>query len=74
MEFQLQIESAEQIPILFRSRATTIIYTASLNKITNLPEHLRDLPQGICDVSFDNRDYRNTGVGIDATIQALIFK
>jgi len=58
MEFQLQVENAVQIPGSSRSGATISIYTASLDEIINMPEHVRDLPQGIHDVTYDNRDYR----------------
>ncbi len=58
MEFRLQIESTAQMPKSSHSHSTIIIYTASLDEITNMPEHVRDLQQGIHDIMYDNRNYR----------------
>ncbi len=58
MEFQRQDESASELSQSSLSRSTINIYTASLDKIANMPEHVRYLPQGIHDVTHDNRDYR----------------
>ncbi|MDH5553542.1 MAG: hypothetical protein OEX82_09480 [Nitrosomonas sp.] len=58
MEHQRQVENASQMPEFSLSRSTIIIYTASLDEIIKMPDHIRDLPQGIHDVTHDNRDYR----------------
>ena len=73
MEFQQQIESGEQIPRSSRSHATITTYKASLDKITSMPEYVRNLPQGIHEVTYDNRDYRILIEHIDNTRYAVQF-
>ncbi len=57
-EFQRQDKDSSQFAQFPLSRATIIIHTASLDQIANMPEHVRDLPQGIHDVTYNYRDYR----------------
>ncbi|HBV21630.1 MAG TPA: hypothetical protein DEF07_07930 [Nitrosomonas sp.] len=64
-EFQKQAESASQMIESSRSRSTIIIYTSSLSEMTSLPEHVRNLPQGIHDVIQKDRDYRVLVAHID---------
>ncbi|MDH5481133.1 MAG: hypothetical protein OEX11_10275, partial [Nitrosomonas sp.] len=58
MTFQQQDKNTSALSQTPLSRSTINSYTASLDQITNMPEHVRDLPQGIHDVTYDNRDYR----------------
>ncbi len=73
MAFQLQVESTVQTPKYSHSRATIIIYTAPLDEIISMPEHVRDLPQGLHDVTYDNRDYRILVEHIGETRYAVQF-
>ncbi len=57
-EFQRQTEIAAHTPGISYSRSTIVIYTTALSEPDNLPEHVRDLPQGIHDIVFDGHDYR----------------
>ncbi len=41
----------------FRSRATSI-YAAPLDDISDIPAHVRNLPEGVHDLVYKNRDYR----------------
>ena len=54
--FRLQVETARSLG-LFHSR-TTIIYVTPLDEISNMPMLLRDLTQGIHDVTHEDRNYR----------------
>ncbi|SFK13237.1 Signal transduction histidine kinase [Nitrosomonas aestuarii] len=65
IEFQKQAENDSQMLESSRSRATIIIYTSSLNEMTSLPEHVRNLSQGIHDVTHKDRDYRVLVAHID---------
>ncbi|MCP5246176.1 MAG: HAMP domain-containing histidine kinase [Burkholderiales bacterium] len=55
-QFRLQVETARSLG-LFHSR-TTIIYVTPLDKISDMPVLLRDLPEGIHDVMYEDRNYR----------------
>jgi len=58
-EFQKHIGDSQPVNEFYRSKATIVIYTAPLgDTLSVIPEHLRDLPQGIHDVTNDGRDYR----------------
>lgn len=57
-EFQRQTEAAAHTPGTSHSRSTITIYTAPLSEQSNLPEHVRNLPQGTHDIVLDNHDYR----------------
>ncbi len=58
LELQRHDENATQLPESSRSHATISIYKAPLGEITNVPEYVRNLPQGIHEVTYNNRDYR----------------
>ncbi len=57
-EFQRQTGTAADIPGTSYSRSTIVIYTAPLSEPGNLPEHVRNLPQGTHDIVSDGHDYR----------------
>ena len=57
-EFQKQVENTELVPESSASRATIVIFTASLDELERLPAYVRDLPQGSHDITHDDRDYR----------------
>lgn len=43
---------------LSQSRSTIVIYSAPSTETDNIPEYLRNLPNGIHDVTYNGRDYR----------------
>ncbi len=55
---QTQAGSTAYFPATSRSRSTIIIYTAPLAEQSHFPEHVRNLPEGVHDIVFDDRDYR----------------
>lgn len=58
-EFQKHVTDSQHINEFYRSKATIVIYTVPLNdSLAIIPEHVRNLPQGIHDVTNNNRDYR----------------
>ncbi len=54
--FRLEADRVQSFGF-FRSR-TTSIYAAPLNDISDIPTHVRDLPEGVHDLVYKNRDYR----------------
>ena len=54
--FKEKVEG-NQIPEFFHFRPTSI-YVAPLDEIHNMPEHVRNLSEGLHDLTYDDRDYR----------------
>lgn len=73
VELQLHDENTTQMPESSGSHATIIVYKAPLDKITSMPEYVRNLPQGIHEVTYDNRDYRILIKHTDNTRYAVQF-
>ena len=58
MELQLHVKNTARVPESSPLRATISIYTAPRDEIIGLPEHVRNLPLGIHEVTYNHRDYR----------------
>lgn len=73
MAIQKQTASTSQKPGFSHSRSTIKIYTAPFDKTTTIPQHVRDLPLGIHDVTHNDRDYRVLVEHIGGTRYSILF-
>ncbi len=73
VELRLRTKDTAQVPEPSPSRATISIYTAPLDEIGSMSQHVRNLPQGIHEVTYDNQDYRILIEHIDNTRYVVQF-